>query len=407
MALTKPIDEITVDDLNTLVTDKELEKQTVDYKATLKLDITQIKEEFRKDISSFANASGGDYIIGIREDGGFPVEVCGMSESNPDGFKLQIENVLQSHIQPRIPGIQVHPVHLKDNLYVVIVRVPRSFARPHQVSINQNYQFYSRNSGGNYRMDVDQLRAAFLLSETLQERIRGFRQDRLGQIIAGETPLPMSTGPKWVLHLIPLNAFDISSSYDLKGLEIGHGYDSMLMPLSNLSTDRRFNFDGLLTYSRDEAGADGYAQLFRNGIIETVGDRGLTFENKFSETTTSKFVRMTYYEKALIEIFPKLITLQRVLGVDAPILLMASLLGVKGYLNDFQSRFHQYQQYQSGPIDKNDLIVPEVIVEGNDFTHESAATLLRPVFDTLWNACGWEACPNYDVQGVWKNRPYA
>ncbi len=390
MGLTKPIDEIAVADLEQLVADKEIEKQMVDYKAMLRLDIPQNKIEFRKDISSFANASGGDYIIGVREEDGFPVEVCG-DAINPDGFKLQIENVLQSNIQPRIPGVQVRPIALGDDRYVVIVRVPRSFARPHQVVINQDYHFWARNAAGKYRMDVDQLRAAFLLSETLQERIRGFRQDRLGQIIAGELPVTMATGPKFVLHIVPLNAFDPASRYDLSQLE--RRQSNLLWPLNTSSSKNRFNFDGILNFSELQGVSDSFVQLYRNGIIEAVSDTSLTFEQN-----GQKCLSLGYYANELVKNVPNYFNFQRFLGVDAPLLAMTSLLGVKGLTIPSNSSFFQSE---GRPIDRNNLVVPEVMIEGTNFTQENVGTIFRPVFDALWNACGWTSCPHYNDQGVW------
>lgn len=391
MALTKPIDEIAVDDLNALVANRELEKQTVDYKAVLKLDVPERKIEFRKDISSFANALGGDYIVGIREEGGFPVEVCGISENNPDGFKLQIENVLQSNIQPRIPGVQVRPIPLGDDQYVIIIRVPRSFARPHQVTINQDYHFWTRNAAGKYRMDVGQLRTAFLLSETLQERIRGFRQDRLGQIMARELPVTMSARPKVVLHLVPLNAFDPASRYDLSRLE--RPQSNLLWPLDTASSKYRHNFDGILNFAEIQGVSDSFVQLYRNGIIEVVSDGSLVYEQN-----EQKFLSIPYYEKELVDCVPRYLNLQRFIGVDAPILIMLSLLEVKGYTILSNSYFFQSE---GRPIDRNNLVVPDVMTEEAVFTKKFVGSIFRPVFDTLYNSCGWTACPNYNEQGIW------
>ena len=396
MGLNKQLDEVTTADLERLVIDREIEKQTVDYKAMLKLDIPEKKLEFRKDITSFANASGGDYIIGVREEEGFPVEVCG-DTINPDSFKLQIENVLQSSIQPRISGVQICSIALHDDRYVVIVRVPQSFARPHQVAINQDYQFWTRNAAGKYRMDVGQLRSAFLLSETLQERIRGFRQDRLGQIIAGELPVTMTNGPKLVLHLAPLNAFDLASRYDLSRIE--HSQTNQLCPLVASSPRHRFNFDGIINFAEDQGVSDSFVQLYRNGIIEVISDSKLAYTRD-----GQKLLRLTLYEKEVISNVPKYLSLQRSLGVDAPVVVMLSLLGVKGYTIP---QNHYISQSESRQIDRNDLVVPDALIEETMPTQQSVDFAFRPIFDALWNACGWTACPNYDDQGVWVVKSYS
>lgn len=394
MTIKKPLTEINVADLQSLVDDKEAEKQTIDYKKAAKLDVPESKDEFRRDISSFANASGGDYIIGIREEQGFPVEVCGMPLDNPDAFKLRLEELLQSHIRPRIPGVQIQPIQLPNGAYVTFVRVPRSFAGPHQVTINKDdFQYWSHNAAGKYRLDVDQLRTAFLLSETLEERIRNFRRDRLGSIIAGEMPVSMSDRPKLVLHLVPLDAFDATSRYDLS--QVDSNQTNKLWPLDASSLNRRFNFDGILNFAQQDGVADSFVQLFRSGIVEAVTDYSLAYEQD-----GKKLLRLTHCESELIKALPNYVHFQRTLGIDAPVVAMISLLGVKGY----SARSNPYSfSFESRSVDRDALIVPEVMIEGDNF---DAGALLRPLFDTLWNACGQSCCPNYDENGVWRAEPY-
>jgi len=394
MTINKTLTEITIADLQSLVDDKEAESQTIDYKETIKLEVPQNKEEFRRDASSFANASGGDYILGIREEAGFPFEVCGMPLDNPDGFKLRLEEILQSHIRPRIPGIQIQPIQLPNGPYVTFVRIPRSFARPHQVTINKDdYQFWSRNAAGKYRLDVDQLRTAFLLSETLEERVRNFRRERLGSIIAGEMPISMSNQPKIVLHLVPLDAFDSASRYDLS--QIDPNKSNMLWPLNSSSLNRRFNFDGILNFYGQGGTTDTYVQLFRNGIVEAVNDELLTYDQN-----GKKLLRLTHCETELIKALPNYVHLQRTLGIASPIVVMVSLLGVKGYSVPVNpNRF----LIQNRLVDRDVLIVPEIVIEDVHFDPE---ILLRPVFDALWNASGQPCCPNYDENGKWREEPY-
>ena len=405
MAFNKHIDQITAEDLNQLVAAGEDESQIMDYKSAIKLDIQQSKDEFRRDISSFANASGGDYVLGIDEKKGVPVELCGIQLDNPDAFKLRLEELLQSNIQPRIPGVQIRSIPFRDDLHVVIVRVPRSFARPHQVKINKDdYQFWARNAAGKYRLDVDQLRSAFLLSETLEERIRNFRRDRLSSVIAGETPIPMTGASKLVLHLVPLNAFDVASNlrYDVSFYGDAAPYTEpqtpkMVWPLDTTNLDNRFNFDGILSYSpisNEKGVTDSYAQFYRNGILEVVNSSIVD-----REQNGAKVLFLTYLEKNVVEALPKYLSFQRNVGIDAPILIMLSLVGVKGRLNpvSYQS-FHSVER----PVDRDVLVVPEVVAEGNTI---DAGLILRPIFDTLWNACGGSACPNYDKSGVWRPKP--
>jgi|WetSurMetagenome_2_1015567.scaffolds.fasta_scaffold32415_2 hypothetical protein len=76
------------------------------------------------------------------------------------------------------------------------------------LELKDHERFFARNSGGKYALDVTEIRAAFMLSETRAEQIRNFRLDRIGKIISEETPIPLRNNPKVVLHIIPITAFD-------------------------------------------------------------------------------------------------------------------------------------------------------------------------------------------------------
>ena len=65
--INKPFDLIEKADVDALVADEVREGRTVDYKETVPGSADGEKTEFLADVSSFANASGGYIIYGIRE----------------------------------------------------------------------------------------------------------------------------------------------------------------------------------------------------------------------------------------------------------------------------------------------------------------------------------------------------
>jgi hypothetical protein len=77
------------------------------------------------------------------------------------------------------------------------------------------------------------------------------------------------------------------------------------------------------------------------------------------------------------------------------LLVFLALLGVKGTTPMPISHASFYGRL---PLKQNDLILPEVVVD--DFAAE-ASTVLRPLFDTVWNAYGYERSLNYDQNGKW------
>ena len=70
MSLEKPIDQVVEADLRTLIENQVSERKAIDYKQALPGKSDGENKEFLADVSSFANASGGHLIYGMREEGG-------------------------------------------------------------------------------------------------------------------------------------------------------------------------------------------------------------------------------------------------------------------------------------------------------------------------------------------------
>lgn len=83
----KLLDSIQEADLQELVDYQVREAKTVEYKQTLPGNSKGDRREFLYDVSSFANASGGDLIYGMKEIDGVASDVCGVQVSNVDGLK--------------------------------------------------------------------------------------------------------------------------------------------------------------------------------------------------------------------------------------------------------------------------------------------------------------------------------
>jgi predicted HTH transcriptional regulator len=75
----KPLELLEESDLQTLLDNQVSEGKTIDDKEALHGHSDSDRKEFLYDISSFANASGGHLIFGIKEDGGVPTNICGLN----------------------------------------------------------------------------------------------------------------------------------------------------------------------------------------------------------------------------------------------------------------------------------------------------------------------------------------
>jgi hypothetical protein len=387
-------------DLDTLVATQDTESKLIEYKEELPGATPSDRKEFLADVASFSNAIGGDLLIGIRSVKGVPTEVNGVQISNVDAEVLRLEEIIRNNIRPRIP-FDIHTIKLSDaNKGVVfVIRVRKGFATPHQITLDKDYRFYSRNSAGKYRLDVDELRTIFELSLTTSQHIRDFRAERLADIISGQTPVPVLDHAKIVVHVVPFASFDATNTYDVASLVRPYARD-YLRPLSYPGTPNfRHNFDGILRpeKSGDSGTNDAYVQLFRSGIIESV-DAWLLEERWRTDLESGRsyqaYISADDLEDALIEALPEYLAAQEKLGVEPPIFVLASLLGVANHAVTYKRRTSWRSPTQ--PIEKNDLIVPEIRIDNFDV---DPAHALRPLFDIIANAGGWARSINYDNEG--------
>ncbi len=366
------------------------EGREIEYKGILPGGSDGAKKEFLHDVSSFANCIGGDLVFGVQEEQGVPVDIPGVDLEDVDREKQRLENLIRDSIKPRIvPAVAIHAVPLGNAKFVVIARVPRSLALPHAVTLGGSLGFSSRNSVGKYPLDVGEIRRAFIGSEQTVERLRRFRLDRVALISANETPVVLPASAKFVVHIAPLGAFDTGNLYDVSTLEDNPN----LTAIAESSRRTTYNFDGLLCSDIPSMPPNtGYVQVFRNGVIEAVDTNLLRLE-----PDGRKWIRGSAHEHETVEAVKRYLSVQHFLAVGEPLAIIVTLTGVKGY-----RMYVGGLRFDTGvPIDRDLLLIPEVIVEGYNV---NVGRALRPVFDAMWSAAGYPGSFSYDHDGNWRPR---
>lgn len=392
--INKLFDLINKSDIDALIYNGVAETRTLEYKEKLSVNSDEDKKEFLADISSFANTSGGDIIYGIQEQRssdnkttGIPEAANGVGAINSDAEIRRLENIIRDGVAPRIIGLQTKAIDGFADGLVIVIRVPKSWNSPHMVTFKNHSRFYSRNSAGKYPLDVTEIRSAFIASESLADKMGQFRTERIAKVIADETPVPLQPNPKIVLHVLPITSFTAGSNIDLNLIS---NNSSDLRLINSFNSSIRYNFDGFLRYANNNTLpiiSYAYTQIFRNGAIEAVEAYMLKAWDE------KRLIPSVAFEEKLINSLQQYLQLQHNLEITPPTFIMLSLLGVKDYIMATNNFF-----YQAYPIDRDILLVPEVIVE--DYTAE-ASDILRPAFDAIWQACGWERSQYYDDNGNW------
>lgn len=381
----KPLDEINEGDLLNLKNNKVTEGRTIEYKIILPTNTHDSKKEFLADVSSFANATGGDLIFGVKEKDSIPIEIPGIANVNVDQQILRLENSLRDNIKPRLHGYRIKIIHLSSGAVVILLRIPSSWSKPHVVDFERHWRFYSHNSRGKYELDVGEVRSAFIEASGLVDKIRSFRDMRIGSIVADDGPIPLLSGSRVILHLIPFISFDQSIRFPLD--EIANN-PRTLSPIFSITTGQRYNFDGYVTYGGIGGNqAHGYVQIFRNGIIEAV-DAGLLMTRG-----SGTHIPIKYFENKLVLSLSMYLSNQKKMTIPTPISLLLTLVGVRGYYLGVPEELRDAND-NATVIDKDTLLLPEVVIWDYD---NDPKELLHSIFDTIWNSAGWPQSPNYDV----------
>jgi len=377
--IAKPLSSITEADLRLLIDEKVPEGKQIEYKRELPEGGDKGTINFLRAVTAFANTQGGDLIYGINAADGIPIDLSPLSMTSGDLVLQRFENLCRDGVQPRLARVQYMLVPIADGGTVLVVRIQKSWSAPHRVTALNHAQFYGRNSAGAYQLDVAELRQAFTLSDTVVERIRAFRANRLLALGNGESPLPLKEGALIVLHVIPLQSMTSDIRIDMAA---NSGGVQNLRPLGASGWNHRINLDGRLTYRNVSDGKSyGYAQLFRNGIIEAVSVE----EARDGRKIIASVAYEQYILQALNSYFPAL----NELGISPPAYLFLSLLGVKDYT------------FKGCNTEHDNILLPEVTIEQ---WGGSPATVMRPAFDMVWNAFGFDQSLNYDETGQWVGR---
>lgn len=390
---------LTEDNLLDLIVSQVAEGRMLDYKLILPGNSDDDKREFLADVSSFANTVGGHLVFGVDEKQGVASNLPGISGLDPDREKLRLENMIRDGIAPRITGISIQPVQLQNGNFVIVIHIPKSWSSPHMVTFRGGSRFFARNSAGKYQLDVQEIRQAFLLSEGTAERIRNYKLERLSQINAGNTPIPAGDNAKLVLHCIPLSAFQSGQLIDVQAA--GQKYHDFF---GEQRFSSRYNLDGLLLFLDlpSESNPSEYLQVFRQSHVEYVN--GYILGSDFWGTPKSNKIPIKNVETEVIKITKNILDYQRSIGTEPPVIISISLLRVKGYVFGNPSSLRVEAAHHNHGIDRDDLILPEVLIDRYPDSHNEMSQDLRPIFDAIWNAAGWPRSMNYNENGVWNPR---
>lgn len=373
MIFDKNIDNLTKDDLQDLIGGEE--NHFLEFKEQLDTKNEKQKEEFLKDVSAFANSSGGYILLGIEEKNGFAHKIVGV-DFDQDRDIQKLESILHSpsSLRPRLSNFRIKPIDIENNnKKVVIIEIQPSLNAPHQVTFNGDNRFYVRNSKGKNQPDVDQLRQLFLGSEGIQQKIQYFRDSSISRVMNRDTPVPFHFSPSLAIHVIPYSIYKNSDNFSIPELRNLLNYFKPYGVEHNLS--EKINIDGLVLFPPDTSSSSyrAYTQIWRNGCVEAISE--LPICNTFKKVISNELKKYILTSYRFLDGF-------KALNINSSVVFFISLLQVRNYPLDQTQNNNLF-------FDREIIKLSDLVIEDISGLDESMfKNLLKPVFDEIANAAG-------------------
>lgn len=316
-----PLDQITLEHIEALVTYQRSESRTLDFKEAFPAADHKGVRDFLADVTAFANTDGGDIVIGVREDNnGVAAEVVGIDRAGLDQELRRVEDQLRALVDPRVPQFTVCELAKPDGRVVLVMRVGASLIAPHRVAHDRSSRFFRRANRSNHEMSTAEIRQAFAASQDFPNRIRDLHHKAVEAISGKDMPIRIVDRPTLILTVAPLSvlreARDIPVSQDYAVLPPGAmGGIHFLVGLEGL----------IVLVDVDEGqGASSWAVNHRLGYVDLAWTIG-------REVNGKKII----WPKSVVDHLPGAVrsTIARLrhYGIEGPWIVMVTLTGIKDY----------------------------------------------------------------------------
>jgi len=363
-------DDIALSDIRALVDNRVTERRTLEFKRDLPGGSNDARKEFIADITSFANAQGGDIVFGLAEASGSAAAIHGLEIDDLDACSRALEDRILTGADPRIPGVRLKWIASDDGKHLLLIRVPASAIAPHRVVVAGSGKFFSRKGNGKYELDTQELREAFTATEALPARLRALHLEAVDAALRDELPAGLGEGPKAIVSVIPMNYFR-----DRLDLEITR--ENALAPFKPGGHMEAIEMmEGVLLHT-DGGGQgrmDSYAVTHRRGRTDMVWTIGFVMNP--TQDNECGVIPYGRFKEGLIDGALSPVSRLQPFSVEGPWFVQTTVIGIKDHILVIDN------EHYSEPAWRDQATLAEVV--SDRLRHDD----LIPVLKSLWRLFG-------------------
>lgn len=378
-------DKLTDNDIQRLIENQVPEQKTLEYKKELHFAKDADKKEFLFDISAMYNTDGGCIIYGIEEEKdsnsqntGKPQKISGIQIENTDKLIQQIEDVVKNNTEPSINHLVLQIISIEEKM-ILVLGIPKCIGLPTMVTFNQSNKFFKRRNSGKYAVDVYELNAMFMQNQMLIQKAEKFRMERIQNVLSQNCIPNLHVQHAILIHIIPINFLE-NQLVDFSIL--AERFTTKMRPIHARGWNYMYNLDGFAVYSSEDFNRSivSYNQLLRNGSYEIFSSE------LFYPTRHNDQVGFNGFDliQEVIRCISEGIEILNQVKIEAPFFVSFSLHNVKDTIMDNDRRI-------MGRFSKNEIIFPFILFPNYE---SNPKTLLKPIFDILWQSFGQSKCPD-------------
>jgi hypothetical protein len=401
-----PFESIDATFIETLKERRVREDRTLDFKRDLDLSSRDLQSEFLKDVTAFANSSGGTLLFGAEEgrgdDEGVIIAFPGL-HLQPDETHRRIDNLLRDAIDERPMGVLHRAIPRPDGRYYYVVRVPPSPLAPHMVTTGKHSsKFFLRGNATTSPMDARQIKETSLKAASAFDRALAIIEARRKILVSransyleegGRRDHPTDHVRQSVLHVIPL--FPSTGGFALADQRVVDRLAQVsILGWPSDNYEIRYTLEGLYVaygeYARAAYLRSGGAE-FQEYILEA----GPFYSSAGGDSATPTIPAWKVEEGVLR-------TLDSCAGLTSdgllplPVVVSLTITGVKGTRLNARPRLGSLSSHF---IELDEVSMTPVVVNGWD---QTAAEQTRSVFDEMHQGWGLRRSSNYqDGKRIW------